>query len=189
MTRTLDRANRMPDRQSQNDGKGRPRKRPENEGGSGRQKVSDEVMAYLVSEGYTGPEIVRILKEDYGVDYTRAGVSYWRRRHDVAVRGDRTKSMEELVPWRIRQEDDSHRLLRFLRTEARIREGLPVDRPNAQRHAAVARELRAVRGVVYYDHENGFQVVAPRPGIDQDLIFDPRLADDGSAITDRTLWQ
>lgn len=188
MTGTLGRTGEMAYRKEPTgDGKSR-RRRPKNEGTTGSQKVSDELMAFLVGEGYSGPEIVRILKDDYGIDYTRAGVSYWRRRHNAPVR-TRTKSAEELVPWRVLQEDDSHRLLRFLRTEARIRENLPVDYPNAVRHASVARELRATKGVIYYDHENGFAIVPPRPGIDKDLIFDPRIADDGSPIDDKALWQ
>lgn len=188
MTHTLDRSVVMTDSEGSAKGKGPRGRLPKNEGNKGTKKVSDEVMTYLVSEGYTGPEIVQVLKDDYGVDYTRSAVSYWRQRHNVPLR-KRTKTTEKLIPWRILQQDSSHRLLKFLRTEARIREGLPVDRSNAFRHAAVANELRSVRGVVYYDRENGFLVVPPRPGIDRDVIFDPRFADDGSPVRDRALWQ
>lgn len=148
------------------------------------------MMAYLVGEGYSGPEIVQILKDDYGIDYTKAGVSKWRNKHNIPAR-PRTASQEKLIPWRVLEEDAQHRLVKFLRTEARLREGLDVDEPSLMRHRAVLQELTALDVVIYYDQDNGFVLVAPRPGIDdpEDFIYNPRVDDDGDPIEDRALWQ
>lgn len=172
------------------EGQGRRRRRFENNVSDGRQKVSDELMAYLVGEGYSGPEIVQILKDDYGIDYTKAGVSKWRNKHNIPAR-PRTASQEKLIPWRVLEQDAQHRLVKFLRTEARLREGLDVDEPSLMRHRAVLQELTALDVVIYYDQDNGFVLVAPRPGIDdpEDFIYNPRVDDDGDPIEDRALWQ
>ena len=153
-----------------------------------RGKVADELMQHLVDSGLNGQQIVDTLWRDYQIKYTRAGVSAWRTKKGRPARV-RSANKEKLIPWRVREDHQQDRLLKFLHTEANIRDGKTIDRSNQFRHASVMHDLLSEGSVVYYDQDNGFHRVAPRPDIDTDLIYDPRFADDGTPITDRSLWQ
>ena len=137
-----------------------------------RGRVSDDLMRYLFNEGLNGREIVDALREDYGITYTRQAVSRWRSVHNMPPLRTKSEAARALVPWRVLIGDSDHRLLKALRTEARMRDNLPISQPDRDRHAAVKRGQWDKGMVVKYD-QNGFSAVPRRPGIDLDYIHDP----------------
>jgi len=145
-------------------------------------------MYHLVGQGLNGQEIVDTLLSDYGIEFTRAGVSKWKLAHNMPTRV-RSENRRNLVPWRVLVEHQQDRLLKFLLTEANLRDRKEIGTAHRYRHQAVLEQLENEGTVVYYDQDNGFHRVQPRPGIDEDFIYDPRIADDGSRITDPELWQ
>lgn len=157
--------------------------------GPGKAKLDDSLVKPLVEAGLNGQQIVDVLRHRHGIETTRAGVSYWRKVRGYPVK-TRSANTEALVPWRVLIKDESHRLLKALRTEARLRDGFKPARNDIQRLHSVVAEMRELGGmVVYYDQTNGFRLVEPRPGIDTDMIYDPRFRDDGSSQPDKGLWQ
>lgn len=158
--------------------------------GKGNEKLPSQALHRWIAMGINNnQQLADLCLAEQGVETTRAGISYWRKVHGYPPMRTRNASTEALVPWRIKSEHSHDRRIRFLRAEARIREGLPVNEPDLARHHAVMNELRKLKAVVYYDQENGFQFVPPRPGIDTDLISDPRIRDDGTHNGDKTTYQ
>lgn len=153
-----------------------------------RGKVPPELLVDLDNEGLGGQEIVDVLWVEYGIGFTRAGVSKWRRLNGRGVR-ERSATKDALIPWVVLREHDQDRLLKFLHVEANSRDGKAPGRARGMYHDAVGRDLAAEKGVVAYTQAGGFRLVTPRPGIDNDCIRDPRFGDDGSPIHDRNLWQ
>lgn len=151
-------------------------------------KLPDQVVRGLVEEGFSGPQIVNILRHRHGIETTRSGLHKWRKRHGYkAVRALRPD--EQLMPWRVLREHRLHWLYRALRTEAALRLSStgPSD-ADLVRHRNVMAEIKALGAVVYYDRVNGFHLVHPRPW-DTDIIMDPRRDRNNRAVNDESKWQ
>lgn len=144
-------------------------------------------MHMLLQQGKRNVEIIRILKEEYGIHgVTQASVSQFRRRHGYPVRKS-PDGRDLLMPWKI-QEGDFGRVYRALLARVHELNGKEIPR---SAHLSVLRlrgELDA-KHVIHYDRTNGFVLVPRREGIDKGWIRDPRFADNGEPITDEELWQ
>lgn len=141
-----------------------------------KRKVPERLLRHLVVDmNLSGSEVERVLWSEYGISYSRAGVSWWRSRQGLPPRKTPSENRRALIPWRIKVEHQGHRLYRFLLTEAQLRDGLVPTTADAYRHAAVVREFARRPGlVIFYDQEDGFRLV-PRRDRDEDFIWDPRL--------------
>lgn len=159
-----------------------------------RKKVPDEVMWGLIGRGLSNSGIVRTLLSEFGVTYSAAGVTVWKKAHGLPVRSF-SPERQELIPWRVLKKHHSSPIYRALHAHARMQAGLRAD-PNfelplteRQRRDKLAVHLADHDAVVHYDQVNGWAIVPRRDGIDGDWIRDPRKADDGSPIEDPRLWQ
>lgn len=155
----------------------------------GKGKLPAAALHAWIAQGIESPQtLADLCLADYGVRTTRQGVSHWRKVNGYDMRV-RTASAAALIPWRVSPQHVDDRRLRMLRTAARKREGLPVQRPDQRRHAAVQLEMNGFSGeiVIAYDQEAGFCYTRRRQGIDLDLIADPRILDDGSPRADTSL--
>lgn len=158
--------------------------------GKGQAKLPSAALHRWIAMGITNnQQLADLCLAEQGIETTRAGISYWRKQNGYPPMRTRNESTEALVPWRVKPEHSNDRRIRALRSEARIREGLPVNAPDLARHHAVFNELRKLKAVVYYDQVNGFQYVPRREGIDLDVIFDPRINDDGTRNDDKSTYQ
>ena len=93
-----------------------------------------------------------------------------------------TPDRDKLIPWKVAQKDGRHRFYACLLIVTRVRAGLPVPPKDRARMDKFVRELFEADAVVHYDRVNGWRAVKPRPGVDKDLIHDPRLDDWGNPI-------
>lgn len=152
-----------------------------------RVRLPDDVMHRLSSRGVPNIEIIEVLERDHGIRATQSSVSHWKRRHGYAVRKS-TPQRLELIPWRVASAHQGDRARAALATEARVRAGERPNRASALGLARLREELGADR-VVHYDRVNGFVLVPARAGIDEDMIRDPRIADNGDPIVNPDLWQ
>ena len=93
-----------------------------------------------------------------------------------------TPGREDLIPWKVAQKDGRHRYYVCLLIVTRDRAGLPIAPKERAQADKFIRELFEHNAVIHYDRVNGWRAVRPRPGIDNDLIRDPRLDDQGNPI-------
>lgn len=130
----------------------------------------------MVASGMTQQEIADETYRRTGQRVTRAAVSAALARAGVPSMRQR---YSELLPWRVRIDDDNNYALRMLRAESRLRSGGVLADRELRRLAAWKETLKANKAVVHYEPElkNGprFFYVKARPGIDTDLI---RVPDD-----------
>lgn len=134
----------------------------------------------MVAKGMTQQEIADETFRDTGVRVTRAAVSAALARAGAPPMRNR---YSELLPWRVRAEDDNHYALRMLRAEARLRAGSQVSDRELRRLEAWKKTLKENQAVVHYDpdvkHSPRFFYVPARPGVDTDLI---RVPDDQVSV-------
>ena len=146
------------------------------ENGHPRRKVPQRLMYELVvNQQMSAPEVIEALRSAFDLTITRSNISYWRASNDLPPLVKPSANRSALIPWRVRVEHQSHRLYRFLLTEAQIRDGRVPTEADAYRHRSVTRDLaKRPDMVIFYDDEDGFRLVPRRP-CDEDLIWDPRL--------------
>lgn len=139
------------------------------------QQVPDSIMWSLINRGLSGAAISRTLRDEYGYEMSRSGVSAWRKRHDLPPVYGENPQRARLIPWTVAEQHKDHQLYRFLMTEARVRNGEVPHRADLARRNVVLNELRRRPTMrIYYDREDGFRLVPGRP-CDTDVIWDPRL--------------
>lgn len=128
----------------------------------------------MVARGMTQQEIADATYEKTGTRVTRAAVSAALARAGAPPMRSR---YSELLPWRVRAEDDNHYALRMLRAEARLRAGGTLSDREYRRLTAWKAMLKENQIVVHYDPDvknpPRFFYVPARPGIDTDLIRTP----------------
>jgi hypothetical protein len=117
---------------------------------------------------------------EQGVHLTASTISMAKRRYGLDVR----EAYSDLLPWLVHEDHRSMYPPKMLRLEGRRRRGekLPEDRLRYLENWK--RKMRDDGTVVHYEYdtEEGWFYVPRRPGIDKDLIRDPRYADDGSLV-------
>lgn len=114
--------------------------------------------------------------------YTRQNISAFRARHGYPSQRGKVTGREALIPWVVAEADAGHRFYKCLLLVTRDRAGLPLPPKDRDRMDKFVRELFESGAVIHYDRVNGWVAVEPRPGIDNDLIRDPRLDDWGNPI-------
>jgi hypothetical protein len=132
---------------------------------------NSELIA-MVNRGMTQQEIADHVFKATGNRVTRAAVSAALARAGVPRARPR---YDELLPWRVRVEHDSHYAPRMLRAEARRRAGVELPAKELRRLEAWKETLLESKAVVHYDPEapGGFFYVPVRKGVDTDLIRVP----------------
>lgn len=133
-----------------------------------------DALLRMVAQGMTQQEIADETYRETGIRVTRAAVSAALARAGAPPMRSR---YSELLPWRVRVEDDNHYALRMLRAEARLRSGSQISDREFRRLEAWKKTLKENGAVVHYDpevkHAPRFFYVPARPGIDRDLIRVP----------------
>lgn len=164
---------------------GRQAPSPGRKAPGGQRRIPDEPTRSMFRNGATSREVADRLVELGYERFSRQALQSFKTRYvPEAVGPVRTPTHADLLPWVLPEKDRNHRFAQALRFAARVREGLPLTAHNQGRLDAFLRELGEVGGVAYYDRVNGWRIVAPRPGVDTDLIYDPRLDDSGRPIPD-----
>lgn len=141
-------------------------------------------MHELVRRGLSNREINDELLRRGLIDrpYTRQNISAFRARHGYPNQREPVPARDELIPWVVAEKDASHRYYKCLLLVTRDRAGLPMRDKDRDRMDKFVHQLFDAGAVVHYDRENGWVAVEPRPGVDNDLIHDPRLDDWGDEI-------
>ncbi len=155
-----------------------------------RVQLPNSEMHRWAKRGLRNVEILRRLEEEHNIKVVRSAITNWKRRNGYTVR-ESTPERLELIPWRVAQEHSGDRLYRVLMSEVRLRSGKKLARPDMLRRDRFFREMAEMDGdpVIAYDRTNGWYLVPRRPGVDKDLIRDPRLDAGGREIPDSELWQ
>lgn len=112
----------------------------------------------------------------YGIERSIASWGNFRRRRGLEHRIVRD---DALIPWQIKEEHRWAYPVTMLRAEGRRRAGLELTE-NAQARLDSWKANLAEEGVVVHydpDTEEGFFYVAPRKGVDTDLIRQPTRKD------------
>ena len=137
-----------------------------------------ELMHQLVRKGLTNKEISDVLVTHGCPQMSSAAISAWRKRHGYTLRS-MTPERVALIPWKVAVKDGRHRYYVCLALAARSRAGHELAPKDRARLDKFVRELAEANAVIHYDRVNGWVAVPPRPGIDEDLIRDPRVLNDG----------
>jgi hypothetical protein len=130
----------------------------------------------------TNKEISEALVAEGHAPATSAAVSAWRKRHGYPPMREQAPGREDLIPWKVAQKDGRHRYYVCLLIVTRDRAGLPIAPKERAQMEKFVRELHDTAAVISYDRINGWRKRRPRPGIDIDLIRNPRLDDQGNPI-------
>lgn len=128
-----------------------------------RQMRNRDILAHYAERGiYLSPNTISMAKRRYG----------------LSVRDP----YDDLLPWVVHLDHRSLYPAKMLRLEGRRRRGQELD-PDRLRYLDNWKHKMEQDGTVVhyeYDTEEGWFYVPRREGIDQDLIRDPRFADDGT---------
>lgn len=144
---------------------------------AGRTKIQsfDEVRRWY-EEGLTYKEMSRRHFEQYGVEVTPEGFAAVRHRYGWEPR--LVVGKHPLQPWDVRPEHRSSYLYMMLRREIRRREGQPWTSTDPEEKLDQwIQGLRENGAVVDYrpDTEAGFFLTYARPGVDGDIIREPKV--------------
>ena len=138
-------------------------------------------MHALVRKELTNKQISeQLIRQGYG-PASSAALSAWKKRHGYPLRA-KSAERTSLIPWQIAVKDARHRFYNCLALASREREGQTLLDKDHNRLVKFVRELKEASAVVHYDRANGWVAVPRRPGIDNDLIRDPRIDDSGNPI-------
>ena len=129
----------------------------------------DEVLRWF-AEGRTYQWMVGEYLRKYKIATVHSMWGNFRRRHSLAQRVTRDA---DLIPWKVSREHRWDYDLVMLRVEARQRAGATLTGTDKDRLQAWKRRLSTPGKVVTYDEVRGFSHVAPRTGLDLDLIRIP----------------
>jgi hypothetical protein len=133
---------------------------------------SDSTLEKWVEEGLTQQQMVERIYEQDGIEVARSSVAVALTRAGLTDR----KRYDDVIPWRVKLEHSQNHLLNLLRTEARIRRGLPVA-PTAEKNLeSFKRRAKRDDCVIAYVPESpdGWYLVPRRPApLDRGLIRDP----------------
>ncbi len=139
-----------------------------------RSKIQDgaEVRRWL-EEGWTYQEMAEEYARKYNLEISPSMFASYRSRHGLPRRIARDPS---LIPWAVKAQHRWSYPLAMLRIEARRRGGFEVRASDNERLASFKRDLYAEGLVVHYDPDTevGWWLVPRRPGVDLDMIRDPR---------------
>lgn len=132
----------------------------------------------LLRQGLTPTQVAQRLLDEDGIKVTRQAISNYKIRHGV---GDMHQVRHsDLLPWVVRVEHKDLYPAIMLRYESRQRgNGDPLTANQEQRLNRWKETLDEQDAVVHYDGdtEQGFFLVARRPGVDTDLVRDPNTED------------
>lgn len=124
-----------------------------------------DILAYYAERGiHLRPSTISMAKRRYGLDV--------REPH------------ADLIPWLVHEDHRGLYAAKMLRLEGRRRRGDQLD-ADQLRYLENWKQKMADDGTVVhyeYDTDEGWFYVPRRDGVDQDLIRDPRLADDGTPV-------
>lgn len=117
---------------------------------------------------------------DRGIHMTPNTISMAKRRYGLNVR----EPYGDLLPWVVHLDHRDLYAAKMLRLEGRRRRGEKVPAEKLRYLDNWKRKLQEDGTVVHYEYatEEGWFYVPRRPGIDQDLIRDPRFNDDGTPV-------
>lgn len=136
-------------------------------------KIVDEgEVVRWIEEGRTYKWMCEEYLRKYDLQVSPSMFSNFRSRRGLDRRSARN---DELIPWEVKREHRWRYPLAMLRYEARRRAGFDIDPEKLDQLEAWVSHLREDGVVVHYDPdtEDGFFYVAPRDGIDTDLIRVP----------------
>ncbi len=138
------------------------------------RKIEDEgeVIRWF-DEGRTYDWMVQQYRHKYAKGVQPSMFGNFRRRRGLARRIVRN---DDLVPWHVREEHRWAYSVAMLRAEARRRAGKEVPHADLERLESFKKSLEEQSCVIHYDpsSKEGFIRVPRRPGIDNDLIREPR---------------
>lgn len=157
------------------------------QGRRGPRGVPSDVLHELIRGGLSNAEINAELVSRGLVDspLTRQALSQFRRRHGYPAQRLALPDRERLIPWVVTEPDARHRYYHCLLLVVRDRAGRELAKKDRLQMEKFLEEIFPPQGprmVVKYSRKHGWSLVPPRPGVDQNLIRDPRLDDDGRPI-------
>lgn len=156
-------------------------------------KIQDETeVKRWFDQGKTYKEMVELYATKYHIEVKPSTFGNFRRRHGLQRRITRD---DNLIPWMVKPEHRYDWPVMMLRLEGRRRAGLkPLSDVETHKLDTWLANLKSMDAVVHYvperDEEHGldagFHYVAPRPGIDTDIIRVPEHKTTTQPNTDLT---
>jgi hypothetical protein len=115
-----------------------------------------------------------------GIHLRPSAISMAKRRYGLDVR----EAHGDLLPWTVHEDHRGLYAAKMLRLEGRRRRGDKLSEDQLRYLSNWKRKLEDDGTVVHYEYdtEEGWFYVPRRPGIDNDLIRDPKFEDDGSPV-------
>lgn len=152
----------------------------------GPRGVDSDVLRELLHRGLSNKEVNDALIERGLVPadkpLTRQYISQFRKLNGFPPQRLAVPGRDRLIPWVVAEADSGHRHYRCLELVVRDRAGRDMPARDRDRMDKFVRELFEAQAVIHYDRVNGWAAVPPRPGVDRDLIRDPRLDDEGNQV-------
>lgn len=132
-------------------------------------------MRRYLAQGLSQQKIANQWEQDSGNKVSRAAIGLAIARYGLSSAHERPRH-EDLIPWSVRTEHNSHKDLRCLRLEARRRKGLPISERERQWLTGWLAALQDADAVVAYEPntEQGFWWVARRPEDGDGLVRQPK---------------
>ena len=131
---------------------------------------NEQQIVEWIAEGRPYREIVDLYEMAFGRRLSQSTINNVRKRNDMPGRNHRD---DRLIPWAVAPEHRDRMDLVMLRTEGRLRAGLPVIKERYDQLRTWRRDLEDVDMVIHYEPDDGFTWVPRRPGVDRDLIREP----------------
>ena len=133
--------------------------------------IGDErLVVRWIKQGWSYAKIQEEHEKMFSTRPSISTINNVRKRNGLPPRIVRN---QDLLPWKLSKEHERTRDATYLRVEARLRAGLPVNDQHYRGWDKWRRQLTSAGLVVDYDPVQGFRWVAPRPGVDDDLVRVP----------------
>lgn len=134
--------------------------------------VNENELLRWFDQGKTHQEMADLYLEKYNVEVGRTMFANFARRRGLDRRQTRD---DKLIPWEVKPEHRYAHSILMLRAIARKRAGFDLTEQAEHATKMFKQGLEEDGAVIHYepDAEQGWFRVAPRPGIDLDLIREP----------------
>ena len=143
------------------------------------KKLPDDLVAQLIEEGLSGPEIVTYLREHRGIAVTRQAITVWKKRNGYDMR----PTLHGWAQWDVTPEHQNMEPYRLIKLWERKQRGWRLNAAEERRLESGLKFLARHGDMVFHydpDRKGGPWFIVPRrPGVDTGIV---RRVDEHAAV-------